>query len=178
MKKRRGLKRYYRNLHKQDVSSYWCEALSDNEAWFNFAHEHFDWPGYGNKSWKEHKEHLNVLFKHFSIIENWLKSIERPIQMFAVIHTDDSEQDALYLHTPNPHTDYPINFLKNGCIIGVNSHNVPMSDYLHDLEKQGYTVLTSPEKTNNDYLGSYVVFKNGVGESLIRGNDNTQQPTE
>ena len=175
MKKRRGLKKYYRKLHKQDVNRYWCEALSDNEAWFNLAHEHFDWSGYGNRSWRENIEHVDMLFKHFSIMENRLKGIERPIQMFAVLHINDSEQDALYLHTPNPHTDYPINFVKNGCTVGINCHDIPITDYLKDLEKQGYTVLTSPRETNNNYLGSFVIFKNGVGESLIVENDNKQQ---
>src|SRR3712207_3118180 len=79
MKKRRGLKRYYRKLHRQDFTKRWNDILSDNETWFNLAHQHFDWWGYGDISWKEHKEHLDVLFKHFTMIETQLKSIKRPI---------------------------------------------------------------------------------------------------
>lgn len=170
MKKRRGLKRYYRNLRRQNVSDYWIEALSDDESWFNLAHEHFDWSGYGDRSWREHKEHLDVLFRNFSIMENRLREIKRPIQMFAVVYTNDSEQDALYFHSPNPYRDFPINCIKLGCAIGIDNNNSPIVNYLRDLEKQGYTVLTSPKESNNRWLGSFIVFRNGVGESLIQDN--------
>jgi len=169
MKKRRGLKRYYRKLRRQDVSEDWIEALSDEEAWFNL--EHFDWSEYGNISWREHKEHLDVLFRNFSIMENRLKEVGRPVQMFAVVHTDNSEEDALYFHTPNPHRDYPIDCIKYGCAIGIDCNNEPMAGYLRCLESQGYTVLTSPKASNDYWLGSYIVFKSGVGESLIPRNE-------
>ena len=39
------------------------------------------------------------------------------------------------------------------------------------LESQGYTVLTSPKASNDYWLGSYIVFKSGVGESLIPRNE-------
>ena len=167
MKKRRGLNRYYRKLHKLNVSEDWIEALSDNESWFNLAHEHFDWLGYGNISWREHKEHLDAIFRNFSIMEKRLKEVKRPIQMFAVVHINDSYEDALYFHSPNPHREYPVNCIKYGCTIGIECNNAPMADYLRNLEKQGYIVLTSPRKSDNYWLGSFIVFKSGVGESLI-----------
>lgn len=171
MKKRRGLKRYYRKLNKLNVCDDWLDALSEDDTWFNLAHEHFDWSGYGNISWKEHREHLNVLFDNFSTIEQRMKGINRPIQLFAVIHVNDSEQDALYFHTPNPYSDYPIDALNEGCTIGVENMNMPVYGFLKELENRGYTVLTSPKDTNSWWMGSYIVYKEGVGESLIGKSD-------
>lgn len=37
MKKRRGLKRYYRKLNKLNVCDGWLDALSEDDTWFNLA---------------------------------------------------------------------------------------------------------------------------------------------
>lgn len=68
MKKRRGLNRYYRKLHKLNVSEDWIEALSDNESWFNLAHEHFDWLGYGNISWRSIR---NIWMRYSGTFQLW-----------------------------------------------------------------------------------------------------------
>lgn len=173
MKKRRGIKRYYKKLLQCNEWDYWSEYLLDPSAWCNYAHQHFDWPGYGDICWKERKVHLEILFKHFSIIGDRLKNRERPFQMFAILHWRDSGQDALYFHTPNPYSDFPYNAIKEGYTIGIVSKNDILVEYLRNLEKQGYTILTYVGES--DYQGSFLVFKKNVGESLIMENDNKQQ---
>lgn len=162
MKKRRGLKRYYKKLHQCNEWDYWCDILSDESGWCNYAHQHFDWASYGNICWKEHKEHLDILFKHFSIIEHRLKNVERPFQMFAILDLNDSGQDALYFHTPNPYTEYPYIIPQMAYRIGCQLKHPPLTQYLGMLMEQGYTVLSSEEEK------SCIVFKENVGETPYR----------
>ncbi len=172
MKKRRGLKRYYNKLSQRNEWISWCKYLSDPTAWCNFSHQHFDWKGYGNIRWKERKVHIAVLFKHFSIIADYLKNQRRPYQMFAILNSRDSGQDALFFQTPNPHSDFPYKAIKYTLGIICSREN-PLIGYLRELENQGFTVLTSPKEFDNQE--SFIVFKKGVGEPLIAENYNKQQ---
>lgn len=166
MKKRRGLKRYYKKLRQCNEWDYWCSALSNESGWFNYAHQHFDWKSYGDICWRERKEHLDVLFKHFSVIESRVKNLERPFQMFALIDLNDSGQDALYFHTPNPYTEYPF-IIPQGGIRGCQLKYQPLKKYLERLVEEGYTVFTFERS-------SCFVFKEHVGDSLCKTNDDKQ----
>lgn len=161
MKKRRGLKRYYKKLHQCNKWDYWCNELSNLSNWCNYAHQHFDWKGYGDICWKERKEHLDILFKHFSMIGHRLKNVERTFQMFAILHLNDSGQDALYFHTPNPYTKYPYIVSQMTYTIGCHFKCLPLKKYLEIQVIQGYTILSSKDKK------SCIVFKQEVGESII-----------
>lgn len=89
--------------------------------------------------------------------------------MFAILNLRDSGQDALFFHTPNPYSDFPYKAVKHTLGI-ICSRNSPLIDYLRELENQGFTILTSPKDFDNQ--GSFMVYKNGVGESLIAENYN------
>lgn len=54
MKKRRGLRRYYRKLRQLNEFASavsWLEDIHDPDSWFYYAHIHFDWSGYGDTRW-------------------------------------------------------------------------------------------------------------------------------
>lgn len=165
MKKRRGLRRYYKKLRQCNEWQSWCEYLSNSSEWCNFSHQHFDWKGYGDIRWKERKAHLSVLFTHFSIIADYMTNQTRPYQMFAVINLKDSGQDALFFHTPNPYSDFP--YKVNRYTSGITPGSNPLIGYLIDLENQGYTILTTGHE-------SFIVYKKGIGESLTAENDSKQ----
>lgn len=167
MKKRRGLKRYYKKLRQCNEWDYWCDALLNESGWFNYAHQHFDWKSYGDICWRERKEHLDVLFKHFSVIASRVKNLKRPFQMFAIIDLNDSGQDALYFHTPNPYTEYPF-IMPQGGVRGCQIKYQPLKKYLERLVEEGYTVFTFERS-------SCFVFKEHVGDSLYKNNDDKQQ---
>lgn len=169
MKKRRGLKRYYKKLSQCNEWSYWCKHLSDSTAWCNFSHQHFDWKGYGDIRWKERKAHLDVLFKHFLIIADYLKNQRRHYQMFAILYLRDSGQDALFFHTPNPYSDFPYKVIEKYTFGIISSRENPLINYLRELENQGFTILTFENQED------FIVYKKGVGESLVVENYNKQQ---
>lgn len=84
-----------------DVTSDRFEDLSDSDSWFNLAHDHFDWPGYGDRSWRERKEHLDVLFRNFSKIEKLLNGFERQVQIFALGEEMSDIREEAYMNGYN-----------------------------------------------------------------------------
>ena len=101
------------------------------------------------------------------MIEHHIKNVERPFQIFAVLHLNDRGQDALYFHTPNPYTEYPYIIPQMAYKIGCQLQYPPLSKYLEMLMGQGYTIFTSEERK------SCIVFKENVGETLNRNNSTT-----
>ena len=167
MKKRRGLKRYYRNLHQYNALDIWCNELSDKKSGCYFSHLHFDRYGYGNVCWKEHKEHLDILFKHFSMFEQNIINMDRPFQLFAILVLEDSRYDALFLLTPNSHIpeEYPYR-IPAGYEKEYPLRYPSLSNYLEKLANQGYITFSSEEKR------TCIVYKENVGDSLYEKNDN------
>ena len=88
--------------------------------------------------------------------------------MFAILHLNDSGQDALYFHTPNPYTEYPYIISQMAYMIGCQLKHPPLKKYLEMLMEQGYTVLSSEEEK------SCIVFKKNVGETPYRNNNDNK----
>jgi len=82
----------------------------ERKLWCNMWHTHFDWKGFGNISRFHRNRYLQVLFRCFCSVRAELKGLSRPYQVFITIHERDSGQDALFVHTPNPHTTFPVVF--------------------------------------------------------------------
>lgn len=63
--KRRGLKRYYRNLRKANFIEEIMAGLKNGNAEYDYEHIHLD--GYTLSKWKEIKLHLDVLFSRLDL---------------------------------------------------------------------------------------------------------------
>ena len=73
-------------------------------------HTHVDWKGDGNQSVEASRPFLHALFRVFEKIEMVVSDWKKPAQTWVIIG-DDSSQDAVYLHTPNPNNDnFPYSF--------------------------------------------------------------------
>lgn len=72
------------------------------KAWCDYSHQHFDWEGWGNRSWLDRRRHLAALLHAFSRAQRELLAFSGPYQVFASITPDDSASDAVYVRTPNP----------------------------------------------------------------------------
>ena len=105
MKKFRGQKRYYKQLESR-VESF--ELDLNKDSWYNMWHTHFDWPGYSNLSWKHRHSHLIALKKVFDKSLQQLEGYQEPYQIFLFIDYYDGSADAIYFHTPNPYSNFPI----------------------------------------------------------------------
>ncbi|MFZ6800536.1 hypothetical protein [Undibacterium sp. Di24W] len=111
---------YGKSMHKRkDDLKYWRELWKkartlrvdiSGENWCNHWHQHFDWDSRGEQSRLEHRKHIRPLMRAFSKVRNELTKQEEPFQIFVSINPSDPGSDALYVHTPNPHTDFPLVF--------------------------------------------------------------------
>jgi hypothetical protein len=96
---------YYRKLSKKSRT---FSIRMDKKHWCDLYHEHFDWDGKGNASKTDRVKHLNALFRALRRTRVELSTYGRPYQLFAYIDLDNSANDALYVHTPNPNgTPFP-----------------------------------------------------------------------
>lgn len=89
--------------------------------------------------------------------------------MFAILYLRDSGQDALFFHTPNPYSDFPYKVIEKYTFGIISSRENPLINYLRELENQGFTILTFENQED------FIVYKKGVGESLVVENYNKQQ---
>ncbi len=79
------------------------------KQWCDFSHEHFDWKGFGDRSWVDRRRHLAVLLKAFRRAQIELSAYQGEYQVFASITPGDSAGDAVYVHTLNPNgTPFPM----------------------------------------------------------------------
>jgi hypothetical protein len=143
MKRHRGLKRYYKKLTiENDLERATWLDFKNPESWFDNWHLHFDWKGYGNNSFKRRKPHLDKLFRHFEILVDKTKELEKDFQLYSIILDFDSYSDALFLHAPNP-----------------NNSQFPFA--ISDLQKT--TTLTN--KQLNDYINNLVGYEKRYGQA-------------
>ncbi len=60
------------------------------KQWCDFSHEHFDWKGFGDRSWVDRRRHLAVLLKAFRRAQIELSAYQGEYQVFASITPGDS----------------------------------------------------------------------------------------
>jgi hypothetical protein len=105
-KRFRGARRYYEALQVRAETF----SLDLREGhWFDLWHEHFDFDGHGRRGVKHRREHLAALLTAFQRAVRQARESGHPLQVFASIAPETQpEQDALYVHSPNPHgTPFP-----------------------------------------------------------------------
>jgi hypothetical protein len=74
----------------------------------NLAHYHADWQGWGNLSAAYRVEHIKALCAVFQNTYRMRDRFRTGFQLWILIVRDDSSRDATYLHTPNPHSEFPV----------------------------------------------------------------------
>jgi hypothetical protein len=96
---------YYRKLLK--ASRTFVVNLSAKQ-WCDLHHQHFDWDGKGNEGRLQRVRHLNAHLRALRRARLELQAQDKPFQLFAYIDLAASENDAVYIHTPNPNgTAFP-----------------------------------------------------------------------
>jgi len=161
MKKHRGLKRYYRNLAIQNDFEKWGwveNYFKKPDCWFDCWHWHFDWKGFGNRSFKRRKPHLDKLFLHFTMLIEKTKYLSSEFQLFALLLDFGSSSDAIFLHTPNPNgSEFPMKWTD---LSQTNTlTNKELCNYIERLS--GYEKLYG--KADEAFC---ILFCNGVGRKI------------
>jgi len=81
-----------------------------DKKWCDYWHMHFDWDSRGKRSCFEHRKHIRPLMFALAKTKGELARQPTPYQVFACIYPSDPGSDALYVHTPNPQTEFPAQF--------------------------------------------------------------------
>jgi|GEM_PF-1451862 hypothetical protein len=140
--KKRGLKRYYRNLSKMNFAGKIVAELKNGVAEYDYEHIHLD--GYPLTKWTEIRHHLGVLFCQLDVFKLNAGTIYMPFQVwgYVCLQRDHGCQIALYVHTPNnDFNDFPMTFS--------NMSESPTTDrkellgYLEQKPADGYEIRYS-----------------------------------
>lgn len=108
MKKFRGKRRYFKNLHSL-VENHQLHV--DDDSWYDFWHRHLDFEGLGNNSLKVRRAHIKAHLLLYSKMISQLEQVGKPFQTWVCIHEEDSGADAVYVHTSNPNAkNFPVHF--------------------------------------------------------------------
>jgi hypothetical protein len=96
---------YYRKLLKKSRT---FVVDLPTKKWCDLHHQHFDWAGKGNEGRIQRVRHLNAHLRALRRARLELQAQAKPFQLFAYIDLAASENDAVYIHTPNPNkTPFP-----------------------------------------------------------------------
>jgi len=134
MKRHRGLRRYYDRLSiANDFDRMKEFDFKNSKTWTENWHLHFDWRGYGNRSFKRREPRLDKLFRHFDLLISEIENQHNDLQLYAVLLDYNSSGDALFLHKPNANnSQFPFktaNLSKTTTLT-----NNPLNNYLDNLD--------------------------------------------
>jgi len=140
--KKRGLKRYYRNLSKMNFAGKIIAGLKSGVVEYDYEHIHLD--GYPLTKWSEIKSHLDVLFNLLAVFKLNAKTIRMSFQVWGYIcfQRNLGCQIALYIHTPNNEfNDFPMTFSNVSESPTINRKE--LLDYLDPKPADGYEIRYS-----------------------------------
>jgi hypothetical protein len=79
-------------------------------SWFDFWHTHIDWNGRGNSQLGNRQDVAAATIRLLNYLELRAQDRREPIQLWATI-CDNTMDNAVYAHSPNPNRDsYPNDF--------------------------------------------------------------------
>jgi hypothetical protein len=109
IQKLRGGRRYYARLRRKGAT---FSIDLTPPRWYDLWHEHFDCRGHSRGRGRARRAHLDALFTAFRRMLQQAADAGAAVQVFVSIAPDaKAEQDALYVHTPNPNgTSFPHRF--------------------------------------------------------------------
>lgn len=96
--KKRGLKRYYRNLFKKNFAEKIIAELKSGNAEYDYEHIHLD--GYPLTKWAEIKQHLDVLFSQLDTFRLNAETISSPFKygdIYAFNETTDVRLQCMFI---------------------------------------------------------------------------------
>jgi len=80
------------------------------DYWSDYGHQHLDWDGIGNFNREIRSMTLQAHATVFRAYARRLSALAIPFQLFISLVIEDGGQDAVYLHTPNPQSAFPVDF--------------------------------------------------------------------
>lgn len=99
-------KRHFRKVMRE-AREFTPDTSPDD--WYHHWHYHADWDGNGNRGWERYRsKYFAALCIVYTKLAANINRIGCPCQLFIFLDGSDAEQDAVYFHTPNPHSEFPM----------------------------------------------------------------------
>lgn len=115
------------------------------DSWWSYWHQHVDWAGRGNLRARHRHHYLLALALIFKRIASASHRIATPFQLFILLDGDDAGQDAVYLHSPNPQSDFPLVLSTSGAVQFGPGHTCRRSSQNSKSSLGSSRVMTSRE---------------------------------
>ena len=98
-----------RSLRAVAAPTVFNRRLSPDDS-FHCWHQHLDWDGLGDLSPRLRRVFLEGHARLFRHLASQAHHLGQPYQIWIVLFVNDAGQDAVYLHTANPHSAFPAEF--------------------------------------------------------------------
>lgn len=161
--KKRGLRRYYRNLalHNPVLN------LLHNRIYqkFGYDYEHIHLNDYDLTCWKEIKQHLDALFRQMEIVQDHKNELPINFQLWGYVCFQKKFgcQVILYIHSPNSDAnDYPADF--SNFIRVPTVANPVILNYFQSKEEDGFSIYWSK---NFDKEPEILITHPDIGDPII-----------
>jgi len=132
------------------------------KSYFDFWHLHVDFAGDGNKDWETRKKFLDEQLKAFAYLKTKLDVYPHQFQIWICIDEEDSSQDGVYIHSPNPNSEYFPHTVEDNKNMKIKSNS--LRDY---ITNSGLSVIRSTNLDTNYYF----LFDETFGVSLTKRNE-------
>lgn len=168
--KKRGLRRYYRNLSKVTFAEEIIVELKSGTASYDYKHIHLD--GYILTKWSEIKQHIDALFNQFETFRHNSVAITVPFQLWGFICFPKGFgcQIALYVHTPNgDYDDFP--HTQTDVSESPTINRKELLDYLQSKIADGYQIRYS---LNCDDEPEIYIAMSNVGLPIFNHNEQSK----
>ncbi len=107
-------------------------------SWYDLWHTHLDFEGEGNESPEKRNSFIEALFVLFASVTEQAKNWHLPSNIWVLIDPNDSGDDSLYIHTPNPNknksSQFPYAF--EDVQWGINPPSI-ISNYIKEIYEVG-----------------------------------------
>lgn len=163
MKKKRGLRRYFRSLKFRQIQ---IPLLWIKDGYFSYDKIWID--DYGFNGINKRRPHLDCLFRDFDRLANQINSLNLPFQIWIWINERDSKDSCIILHSPNPFASFP-NKYKNLSQTS-NFTDLELSKYLNqksDFKSLFGTCFSEKDNGKKIKENFCILYKDNIGESLI-----------
>lgn len=163
MKKKRGLKRYFKSLQNMEtrIPKIWIE-----DGYFSYDKIWVDYIGF--KGIKKRKPHLDCLFRNFELLADQISKLNLEFQIWIWINEKTGKEDCIILHSPNPETAFPHNY-KN-LSFDNNFRNSDLLSFINqktDFKKMFGTSFSSNDSGTKTSESFCVLYKDCIGEPII-----------
>jgi hypothetical protein len=163
MKKKRGLRRYFKSLNTRETK---IPLIWLKDGYFSYDKLWVDY--YGFTGIKKRKPHLEYLFRNYEMLSDQISNLNQQFQIWIWINELTSREDCIILHSPNPFNSFPHKY--KSLTFDNNFNNTDLLTFINQKTEfkkiYGTRVLENENgfKTQENFC---VLYKDNIGEPII-----------